>query len=196
MAKFSDKQLGMDRPITRRDFLNGIAMITGASLLAHPAMCMGQATAAAPEAQNAPGYYPPALSGLRGSHQGSLEVGHALRDGSFWGKAGDPVATGEQYDLVVVGGGISGLAAAYAFRQAAGPKSKILILENHDDFGGHAKRNEFDIGGRELLGYRGSTPIMSPKPYTGAAKKMLEDPAITPANPTKHHPPPHSLSPP
>src|SRR5260370_500196 len=185
MAKFSDKQLGMDRPITRRDFLNGIAMITGASLLAHPGMCMGQATAAAPEAQNAPGYCPPALSGLRGSHQGSLEVGHALRDGSFWGKAGDPVATGEQYDLVVVGGGISGLAAAYAFRQAAGPKSKILILENHDDFGGHAKRNEFDIGGRELLGYGGSTSIMSPKPYSGAAKKMLGELGISPANYSK-----------
>src|ERR1700738_741250 len=188
MAKFTDKQLGMDRPITRRDFLNGVAMITGASLLTHPAMCIGQAAATAistAEPQNVPGYYPPALTGLRGSHVGALEVGHALRDGTFWSKAGDPIATGEQYDLVIVGGGISGLAAAYAFRQTAGQKSKILILENHDDFGGHAKRNEFEISGKDLLGYGGSTSIMSPRPYSGAAKKMLEELGISPANYSK-----------
>lgn len=184
MVKFTDKQLGMDRSITRRDFLNGIAMIAGGSMLAHPAACLGQAASAvtATEPQNAPDYYPPALTGLRGSHLGALEVAHALRDGTFWPKAGDPVVTNEQYDLVVVGGGISGLAAAYAFRQVAGPRSRILILENHDDFGGHAKRNEFSIGGTELLGYGGSSSIMSPLPYSGEAKKMLVELGIAPAS--------------
>ena len=51
---------------------------------------------------------------------------------------------GEEFDLVVVGGGISGLAAAYFYRQAR-PNARILILDNHDDFGGHAKRNEFHV---------------------------------------------------
>jgi spermidine dehydrogenase len=85
---------------------------------------------------------------MRGSHPGAFEVTHSLRDGTFWEKAGKPVETGEEYDLVVVGGGISGLAAAYFYRKQAGPSARILILDNHDDFGGHAKRNEFHLGGR------------------------------------------------
>src|SRR5678816_4666637 len=93
--------------------------------------------------QNASGYYPPALTGLRGSHPGSFETAHTLRDGDFWQKAGQPVEIAEKYDLVVVGGGISGLSAAHYFRKAAGEKARVLILDNHDDFGGHAKRNEF-----------------------------------------------------
>ena len=80
---------------------------------------------------------------MRGSHPGSFEAAHSLRDGNFWDHAGKPVDTGETYDLVIVGGGISGLSAAHFFRKAAGPKARILILDNHDDFGGHAKRNEF-----------------------------------------------------
>ena len=87
---------------------------------------------------------PPARTGLRGTHDGAWEIAHALRDGRTWDEARD---TGERYDLVVVGGGISGLAAAYFFRQAAGRDARILVLDNHDDFGGHAKRNEFTAAG-------------------------------------------------
>ena len=91
------------------------------------------------------GYYPPALTGLRGSHEGSFEVAHGFRDGETW----DAVETGERdYDLVIVGAGISGLAAAYFYRKQNGPDSRILLLDNHDDFGGHAKRNEFWHEGR------------------------------------------------
>ncbi len=89
-----------------------------------------------------PNYYPPAKTGMRGSHDGSWEVAHGMRDGKTWP---DAVDDKESYDLVVVGGGISGLAAAYFFRKFAGSTSKILILDNHDDFGGHAKRNEFQM---------------------------------------------------
>ena len=83
---------------------------------------------------------------MRGSHPGSFEVAHSLRDGTFWDTAGKPEDTGETYDLIIVGGGISGLAAAHFFRKAPGRKARILILDNHDDFGGHAKRNEFRVG--------------------------------------------------
>ena len=112
--------------------------------------------------------------GLRGSHPGSFEIAHSLRDGSFWKTAGQPVDTGEAYDLVVVGGGISGLAAAHFFREKAGRSARILILENHDDFGGHAKRNEFHMGGRLQLLNGGTFLIDSPNPYSPVADGLLK----------------------
>jgi spermidine dehydrogenase len=79
---------------------------------------------------------------LRGQHPGSFETAHAqARDRKRFALDGLPVE--ERYDLVVVGGGISGLSAAWFYRRAAGPTARILVLDNHDDFGGHAKRNEF-----------------------------------------------------
>ena len=117
---------------------------------------------------------------MRGSHPGAFEVAHALRDGNFWGKAGKPVDTGETYDLVVVGGGISGLAAAYFYRKHAGSSARILILDNHDDFGGHAKRNEFRPGGRLLLTNGGTVAIESPFPYSKEARGLLTELGIDP----------------
>src|SRR5882724_4572166 len=168
MSEINDRDLGMHRNITRRDFLNGVAVAAGATML--PASVWADA---APE--KSPEYYPPALTGLRGSHVGAFETIHSLRDGAFWDNAGKPEDTGEDYDLVVVGGGISGLSAAYYFQRAAGGKAKILILENHDDFGGHAKRNEFTVGGRKMLGYGGTFAIESPAPYSAVAKGMISD---------------------
>ena len=120
-------------------------------------------------------YYPPALTGMRGSHPGSFDAAHALRDGTFWDSIGKPEDTGEVYDLIVVGGGISGLAAAHFYRKAVGAKARILILDNHDDFGGHAKRNEFRIGNSFRLGYGGTFSIESPAPYSVVAKGVIEE---------------------
>ena len=83
--------------------------------------------------------------------------------------------TPKNYDLVVVGGGISGLAAAHFFRKNAGNRARILILDNHDDFGGHAKRNEFRVGGRLLLTNGGTQSIESPGKYSSAPKGLLEE---------------------
>jgi len=168
----TERDLGMDRRITRRDFLNGVALTLGATLLPAGFTESNPDSSFAPE--QAFGYYPPALTGLRGSYDGSYEVAHALRDGAFWKTAGTPIDTKEEYDLVVVGGGISGLSAAHFYRTQAGPKARILILENHDDFGGHAKRNEFDAGGRTILGYGGSWSIDSPGPYSAVAKGLIQ----------------------
>jgi spermidine dehydrogenase len=121
-------------------------------------------------AQDAVGYYPPLLTGMRGSHPGSFEDAHALRDGHTWPAATD---TGEEYDLIVVGGGISGLAAAHFYRAQA-PKSRILILDNHDDFGGHAKRNEFNLNGQLHLMNGGTLEIDSPRPYGPVAAGLLK----------------------
>jgi spermidine dehydrogenase len=125
-----------------------------------------------PQAQDAAGYYPPALTGLRGSNPGSFEDAHALRDGRQPGSAAD---TGESYDLVVVGGGISGLAAAHFFRARTSSASRILILDNHDDFGGHARRNEFELGGRLHLLNGGTLEIDSPRPYAPVPAGLIKE---------------------
>ncbi|HXZ18935.1 MAG TPA: NAD(P)-binding protein [Candidatus Acidoferrales bacterium] len=173
MAKQNnDKALGMGRSIHRRDFLNGVALTVGAGLL--PSHFLA-AAAFADEPQNSAGCYPPAKTGLRGSHPGSFEVAHALSDPSFWDTAGTPSDTGERYDLIVVGGGISGLSSAHFFRKSAGDHVRILILDNHDDFGGHAKRNEFSVGRHLLLGFGGTYSIESPAPYSAVARGLIEE---------------------
>src|SRR5271167_2028219 len=160
----------MHRKITRRDFLNGVAMTAGAAMMPWDLSAAGLgAGQAAVGPETSPNYYPPALTGMRGSHPGSFDAAHALRDGTFWDSAGKPEDTGETYDLVIVGGGISGLAAAHFYRKSTDGKARILILENHDDFGGHAKRNEFRVGDRMLLGYGGTYSIESPEPYSAVA---------------------------
>jgi spermidine dehydrogenase len=170
-----DRHLGMRRRITRRDFLNGAAVGIGALGYAGlPNLASGTHTALQTGADSAK-LYPPALTGIRGSAPGSFDVAHALRDGDFWETAGSPADTQETYDLVVVGGGISGLAAAYFFRKFAGSNSKILVLDNNDDFGGHARRNEFRVGGRLLLSNGGTQSIESPSDYSEVAKSVLRD---------------------
>jgi spermidine dehydrogenase len=182
-----DRLLGMDQPITRRDFLNGIAIgataaasgpLLAASLsdpatVAAPGVAPGFAPGAAQPpaaAQDMPGYYPPLLTGLRGNHPGSFEDAHALRDGRTWPPATD---TGEEFDLIVVGAGISGLAAAHFYRAHTKADSRILILDNHDDFGGHAKRNEFNLDGRLNLLNGGTLEIDSPRPYGPIAAGLM-----------------------
>ncbi len=162
----------MNREITRRDFLNGVAIVAGASLIP-PSLL--QAWELDADLEKSSQYYPPALTGLRGSHPGSFETAHSVRDGTFKIQAAQLENTGEKYDLVVVGAGISGLAAAHFYRKLAGSSARILLLDNHDDFGGHAKRNEFRAGGRMLLGFGGTYSIESPAPYSAVAKGLISE---------------------
>ncbi len=172
--KKRDRELGMEQRITRRDFLNGVSIAVGTSLLAaNPLWVEAFGIPQSPFApEKDPSYYPPAKTGMRGSHDGSWEVAHALRDGKEWPEsAADP----DTYDLIVVGAGISGLAAAYFYRKAAGANARILLLDNHDDFGGHAKRNEFQAGKRLLLGYGGTQSIEAPAHYSKEASGLLKE---------------------
>jgi len=162
----------MHRRITRRNFLNGVALTVGAAILPSDLLA---ATAIPAGPEKSTDYYPPALTGLRGSHPGSFDAAHSLRDGTFWEQAGTLVNADEKYDLVIVGGGISGLSAAHFFRKVAGPKARVLILDNHDDFGGHAKRNEFHSAQRTMLGFGGTFSIESPAPYSPVAKGLIEE---------------------
>ena len=176
-----DKTFRTKSPVDRRDFLNGVAMTIGASLFPFGEL-LGQDSGPDSSAQEYflskgitqqdPRYYPPALTGMRGSHPGSFEASHALRDGTA---AKDATDTKERYDLIVIGGGISGLAAAYFYRKSAGPQAKILVLDNHDDFGGHAKRNEFRAGNRLLLGYGGTQSIEAPGHYSKESIGLLKE---------------------
>jgi spermidine dehydrogenase len=176
-----DRRLGMDRAISRRDFLNGAAIGVGASLAGRALPDRLMAALRAEEAmQAAASYYPPTLTGMRGSHDGSWETAHLLRDGAYWKTAAAPTDTRESYDLIVVGGGISGLAAAHFFRAKAGANARVLVLDNHDDFGGHAKRNEFHLGGRMLLMNGGTAGIDSPTPYSATADGLLKELGVDP----------------
>ena len=181
---WTDKELGMDRPIKRRDFLNGIAIGIGATGGGLPGASSGAVQAGANWPQDQPGYDPSRLTGLRGSHPGSFEDAHALRDGDFWENRSGIQDTGEHYDLVVVGGGISGLSAAHFYR-AQRPNAKILILDNHDDFGGHAKRNEFHLNGKLHLLNGGTLEIDSPRPYSRVADALLKTLGVDPVALTK-----------
>src|ERR1700735_3765548 len=166
----TDRELGMDRSIPRRDFLQGALVGAAAAALGPRALAFAQDLGAGTAAQDRPGYYPPLLNGMRGSHPGSFEAAHALRDG-----VGVPqgVDTGESYDLVVVGAGISGLSAAQFYRARTSSKARILLLDNHDDFGGHAKRNEFQLGDHMQLLNGGTLLIESPKPYGPVADGLM-----------------------
>src|ERR1700720_3638631 len=173
----------MEHKITRRDFLNGVSVGVGGAIVGATGVSkvFGADTLLAAAAldelspENAVGYYPPAKMGMRGNHDGTFTFAHLLRDGQSSNDLGRAAATGENYDLVVVGGGISGLATAYFYRQRFGKNARILILDNHDDFGGHAKRNEFQAGGRMVLSYGGTQSIESPGKYSDVAKALIRD---------------------
>ena len=170
--KKTDRLLGMAEPISRRDFVNGVALTAGS--LALPMSSL----AAVPDypAQNQPdaAEYPPHRLGLRGSHPGSFEAAHELRDRRSIDTS-SAEDTGESYDLVVVGGGLSGLSAAQFFLKNMQRKAKVLILDNHDDFGGHAKRNELIWQGRMIAINGGTLEMESPARYNQWAKQVLAD---------------------
>jgi len=190
------KDLGLEVPIKRRDFVGGVA--AGLGLLSSGRASSGEnaagesAAGQSPADESAAGispstgaavadaaHYPPLRSGLRGQYPGSFEAAHQVRDNAFAGNL-EAADTSEHYDLVVVGAGISGLSAAHFFRKALGTDRTVLILDNHDDFGGHAKRNEFRSDGRTYLSFGGTMSIETPFPYSFTANALLADLGVDP----------------
>jgi len=182
MSDERDLELGMERKITRRDFLDGVALAVGSAAAAGPLAMAGvlpgaEGSGVKPRVQEEGKLpaYPPALTGLRGDQDKVYEFAHQLRDGKKWDSLGAVEEEKDSYDLVVAGAGISGLAVAYFYRQKFGEKSKILILDPHDDFGGHARRDEFEVSGRLLLANGGTQSIESPGDYSKVAKGLLAE---------------------
>jgi spermidine dehydrogenase len=166
------RDLGMDRRIERRDFLNGMALgVAGAYATLRASVAASQPASGT---QANPDTYPPARLGLRGEHQSAVEAFGNIERGAFSQFPSIDVDTGESYDLVIVGGGLSGLAAAYFWHKAL-PNQRVLVIDNHDDFGGHAKRNEFSYNGRTFLGFGGTMSIATPYPYSYMSKALLTD---------------------
>jgi spermidine dehydrogenase len=166
-----ERRLGMDRPISRRQFFDGVAVAAGSMAAWH--IGAGPAEAFTPVED---GTYPPRSSGLQGQTEPTRQVMHAIRDEAFWDSVGAPQDTGEVYDLVVVGAGISGLAAAYLYRQQAGADKRVLLIDPLADFGGHAKRNEFTTAdGRLVIGYGGSQSMQTPSYFSAAVNQLLAD---------------------
>jgi spermidine dehydrogenase len=165
MSTRRDRELGMGRSISRRDFLNGVSVAITSSVLPPSAV-----TAFRSRSRQETDDYPPIRTGMRGSHPGSFEVAHEMRDGRVFR---DPDTVDSTYDLVVVGGGISGLAAAYFYRKRHGRRARVLVLDNHDDFGGHAKRNEFWHDGRMYLMNGGTLNVEAPSQYNTVAAGLL-----------------------
>jgi spermidine dehydrogenase len=169
--------LGMTRRIPRRDFLNGLAVTITGAVAARNVTAAARA-GDAPQSQSAAAdqtTYPPARTGLRGNDAAAIREFDAMQRGTYRQFPAIDNDTGESYDLVIVGGGISGLSAAHFWRRALGTAQRILVLDNHDDFGGHAKRNEFSYAGRTFIGYGGTMGIATPYPYSYTAKRLVEE---------------------
>lgn len=183
MTDWSDEELGMNRKIDRRDFLNGVALGAGALAIGGVTGGAAHGTPSANSGRNEHGgarghSTPPSRDGLVGQTDKSRAVPHSLRDGTFWDDAGKVRDTRERYDLVVVGGGISGLAAAWFYRREFGRNARILVLDVLEDFGGHAARNEFRSRGDQLIGYGGSQSLDSPSTFNTPARDLIDDVGI------------------
>jgi spermidine dehydrogenase len=148
----SDTAIGLNTRIFRRDFLNAALLASGNTLLSSLAPNQLLAQPLSWGGYSSEGDY----AGANGNTEDVVLGGHAVRDGAFRTPVLSAVDTGEVYDLVIVGGGISGLAAALFFKDKATPKQRCLVLENHSIFGGEARRNEFVVDGQRLMAPQGS----------------------------------------
>jgi spermidine dehydrogenase len=185
-----DADLGMNEPVTRRDFLGSVLLASGAALF--ESMTPAELLAAQDEftGYGGVGEY----SSSNGNTLQVLQTGHTIRDGIYDPLPKNIIDTGEIYDCVIVGGGISGLAAALFFQRQCRKGMKCLVLENHPIFGGEAKQNEFLVDGKRLIAHQGSaiyqlhspasflaqfydsiglkTPKLDYQKWTGAAAEM------------------------
>src|SRR5215813_6433917 len=161
----ADESLGLNAPISRRDFLNGALLASaGLRLNFSPLELLAQT-------EDFNGYGGVGdYSKSNGNTREVLLCGHQIRDGRFNSLPGDLLDIGEIYDCVIVGGGISGLAAALFFQRLAGPGKTCLVLDNHAIFGGEAKRNEFLVDGHRLLAHQGSAFFPVPYPRSFIAR--------------------------
>ncbi len=158
----SGQALGMNQRICRRDFLNSTLLASGSLLLESLAPTQLLAR------DDWTGYG--GVGDYADSNGNTLEVmraGHAFRDHVFDSPPGGTIDTGEVFDCVVVGGGLSGLAAALFVKQEG---MRCLVLENHPIFGGEAKRNEFIVDGKRLVAPQGSNTFTAPLPQSFMAK--------------------------
>jgi spermidine dehydrogenase len=161
-----DKALGLDRPIDRRDFLNSALLASGSLLLSHRTPVELMAQGGDWTGYGGEGDY----RNSNGNTEAVMNEAHKIRDRVFDTPPAHAVDTGETFDCVVVGGGLSGLAAALFFNRRAGSRLQCLVLDNHPAFGGEAKRNEFVVDSHRLFAPQGSTHFQPPYPHSYLAR--------------------------
>ncbi len=151
------KKHACDRDIDRRDLLNSTLLAAGGILLSSvtPLQLLAK--------EDWTGYggvgdYAPS----NGNTYEVMTAGHEIRDHKFERRPQQPVETGEEYDCLIVGGGISGIAAALLFQRQSKKDHTCLVIDNHPVFGGEAKRNEFNIDGQRLMIHQGSAACFPP----------------------------------
>jgi len=165
-----DKSLGLNQPICRRDFLNSTLLAAGGALLGplSPQQLLADASAASEWT----GYG--GVGDYANSNGNTLEVmtaGHQIRSGVFnESLPADTIDTGEVFDCVIVGGGVSGLSAALFLEKYGGSKLSCLVLDNHPVFGGESKRNEFMVDGQRIMGPQGADHFQQPLPHSFMAR--------------------------
>ena len=187
--EINDERLGLDQPITRRDFLNASLLGAGGALLAAhtPRELLAAQKAQAPGTPGAlddwSGY------GGVGDYAASpgntpevVRVSHDIRDGRFDQTSNEVIDLKESFDVVIVGGGFAGLGAAYYLKRTGRGREKCLILDQHPIFGGVAKANEFVVNGQRLIGPQGSNDMMPPTATPVPPEKWLENARVTAAS--------------
>ncbi|SVB73383.1 uncharacterized protein METZ01_LOCUS226237, partial [marine metagenome] len=170
VSKF-DKELGLDRAITRRDFVYGSSILLSSAVVGCGKSTDKQAHSNSDYSfdVSANWYGPGGIGDYAKSHGNTPELiktAHEIRSGRFNTETAYAVDSGEEYDLVVVGGGFSGLSAAYHFNRL-NPSGRVLILDNHPLFGGEAKRNDFNVNGVHISGPQGSNDFGIPSATGG-----------------------------
>jgi len=163
-----DKTLGMDARICRRDFLNSTLLASGGLLLSpvFPRQLLGEGPDDDWTGPGGVGDYRTA----NGNTAPVMNAAHRIRDHAFDSAPADAIDTGEVFDCVIVGGGVSGLGAALAFKTQGGEGLKCLVLENHPMFGGEARRNEFMVDGQRLMAPQGADHFQIPYPHSFIAR--------------------------
>ena len=157
----------METSITRRDFLGTALLASGSALFAG----MPPSELLAAQENDFTGYGGVGeYSNANGNTWDVVQAGHAIRDRLYDPLPAGIIDTGEIYDCVIIGGGISGLAGALCFQREAGSGMKCLILENHPIFGGEAKQNEFLVEGKQLLAHQGSAIYQVQYPHSFLAQ--------------------------
>ena len=166
--------------ITRKDFLNATLLGAGAALLTSPAPAEAMRRLAEVDAAARRVHRPGRCRRLRASNgdtKAVIDAAHKIRDGAYKTRL-NAIDTGEVYDLLIVGGGITGLTAAYFFAKTTGGSKRCLVLENHPIFGGEAKQNEFLVNGVRLMAPQGSNDFGVPRQGAGWQSEMWDDLAM------------------
>ena len=117
-----------------------------------------------------------------------MNAAHKIRDAAY-NKLPGVIDTGELYDVIIVGGGLTGLGAAYFIHEETGGTKKCLVLENHAVFGGECRQNEFVVNGRRLIGPQGSNDFGLPRGGSSVGDQLYtacEFPASSVTSPGMH----------